>query len=338
MPRFRAQFDIQADIVLPEGEKPLVLGGRGYEVLLRNGETGEDGHVHLLEAIIVGTSESMDEAISDLQSALADHLDFVTFATQSRFWIKGCRSVIEWDDGLKERRMAHIHYSDPRLPPSRELHPGVADTVNTFLALTLADYLHAALDAYRHGCIATTREDQVGCFFRAIELVAEHRTEKQQVPILCPSCRSALGCNVCGSEAMRTPFAKQAIDVLIQGITGREDDKLSKMLFGFRNGLTHGRRTASIEKQFKCPVQKCVEILASFAWTAISSEIGPQCPNWDTMFFATYGGSVVVPVFQARAIGVMTQTSDGPLPTEAEIPRAKITMMTNFDPPPAAAG
>lgn len=169
-------------------------------------------------------------------------------------------------------------------------------------------------------------------FFRVVELVAEHRVEKQRVPLRCAACKGALECPSCGEEATRTPFGRAAIDSLIKGVTGEEDPKLSKVLFGFRNGLTHGRRVKSIDKEYGVAAEACVDQIANLAWAAISSEVGPLCRDWDRMYFATYG-SVVVPVLQARVVGLMTQQSEGPLPREEEIPEATITMQTSFDTP-----
>ncbi|MNW05076.1 hypothetical protein D3C71_2012690 [compost metagenome] len=65
--------------------------------------------------------------------------------------------------------------------------------------------------------------------------------------------------------------------------------------------------------------------------------MGPKCPKWDELFFATYG-SVVVPTLSARAVGVMTQISDGPVPRDDEIPTATTTLITSFGDPASENG
>ena len=332
MPRFRCLFDVDTDLVLPDGAPEMRFEGRSFLTRLSNAPRAADGHVHSLQAVVIGPSESMIDSMLDLRAALAEQLDLLAFSTKTRFKIIGCRSVIQWDDGLKQREIFLIHYSDPRRPPAPELHAELAATVNTFLSVETSSRVGAAIRAFRYGCIAPSPEEQVASFFRSVELIAEEKSEAQEVVIVCPKCRTGLCCTACGQPAMRKPMAKQAIEELIEGITGRSDPKLNKMLFGFRNGLTHGRRTQSIEKQFKAPINQCVETLASFAWTAISSELGPKCPTWDNLFFATYG-SVVVPTLLARAVGVMTQGSDGLVPRDDEIPTATTTLITSFDAP-----
>lgn len=99
MPRYRALFDVDSDLVLPEDSSELCFEGRGFTTRLSNAARAADGHVHYLEAIIVGPSESMIDAMADLRAALAQQLDMLAFSTRSRFILRPVD-----DDTLRVKR------------------------------------------------------------------------------------------------------------------------------------------------------------------------------------------------------------------------------------------
>lgn len=332
MPRFRALFDVQADLVLPPETPELNINIKGYELRITNGPEGDDKHVHQLVAVLIGESESLEDSVDELRSVLSDHLDYFSFVTQSRFEIIGCRSIVDWTPGLKDRELLNMQHFDPRLPPSRELFPPLTATIQVFLNLDLPQYIKTALRAFRHGCIDKVKEDQFKSFFAALEVIAENLVEKARVPISCAACKENLVCLACGSAAMRTPMQRLAIEQLIEKITGHPTSKVAPNVFNFRNGLTHGRRTSSMEKDYGEPLEKYVDVLGGLSFHAIVNACGEYLADGPELNFSGHGSFVVgslVPTMK----GLMTQMTPGPVPTDAEIPTAAISLITEFRKP-----
>lgn len=331
MTQYRGLFEVKADLALRQDLPEANIDLNGYRLRLRNGPVADDGHVHLLIAVLIGESASIKEAVDDLQAALAEHLDYLSFATQSRFEIVECKSVVDWTPGLKERQVLVMQRFDPRFPPNPELDYATVETAAAFIGAKLPQFLKTAFSAYRAGCIDKVQTDQFKSFFSVLELIAENIIEKAKVPISCQACKKNLVCSACSTEAMRTPFAKQAIEEIIEKITGHTKSTIAKNIFLFRNGLTHGRRTKSMEKEYGEPLEKYVNIVGQLAWRALLNAAGPYLGEGAALKFSSHDGKFVVGNVRASSLLVMTQASAGDVPTEDEIPTAQIKQIVTFD-------
>ncbi len=105
MPKFRCDFDVTGDLVLPNNVNELELAGfEGFVTTLKNGSLDEDGNATGLVVTIIGSTESIEYAHQELRSALAEQLDLLAFVTRSRFKIDSPRRVVEWEQGRQVRR------------------------------------------------------------------------------------------------------------------------------------------------------------------------------------------------------------------------------------------
>jgi hypothetical protein len=71
VPILRADFDVKASLVLPDNSPPLTLrhGDGQYEIVLRNGPKGSDGHAPRLDVSVMGPCEDFDGAAFHGRSA-----------------------------------------------------------------------------------------------------------------------------------------------------------------------------------------------------------------------------------------------------------------------------
>src|SRR4051812_3388584 len=95
--KFRADFDVTADLVLDKGRAPLAVQGDDCTITFSNAPVDKDGFAPSLLAAVVAEAASFDTAGDELRAMLARHLDILAFATHSRFKIYQVRRVIEWE-------------------------------------------------------------------------------------------------------------------------------------------------------------------------------------------------------------------------------------------------
>lgn len=328
MPKFRAEFDVKADVVLPEGVGELQLTtGPDSSIVFRNGPADRHGHASGLLAIVIAQSESIESATNDLRSHLAEQLDILAFATHSRFSIVEPKRLVEWDAGMKEREVRIFVTQDARYPPDPELRQTYISSVQALNNAPPLDFTRVALKYFRYGLLDEQAEDQFMRFWLALEVVAENVKEKEKVAITCPKCSSPLVCQQCGTAPTRVPMAKQAIEDLIAATAGKRAQVVAKRQFEARNGLMHGRSRESIEAKCKMPMPKLVNELGTIAWHSIMSTfpiVG------ETLEFAHRGGEFSNLSMVAAAKLLFEHTGDGPHPKEEKIPSGKIDVRTFF--------
>jgi hypothetical protein len=332
MPQFRADFGVKGDLVFPQSVPLADLAFVGCTVRLRNDAPADDGHVEGLVATVIGPCDSLDSAPDELRDVLVEWLDALSFATHSRFEVVGCRRAIEWEPGLRQRRMIVMQHFDPRFPPAPELDAERFSPALALAAANLPGYLKGALRSFRYGCIDRQLDSQFSRYWAAFEVVAENNKETAQVPITCPSCRASLRCDACGELAVRTPMAKQAIEALTAVLRPHDYGELLRRLFKVRNGLTHGRSVHSIEAEIKCPLAQCIDEVALLAWHAILRAAKPYLGD-DVGQFSSFG-TFVVGELTPRMLLEVEQRSEGDHPTEGELPQTSISMQTRFGPQP----
>jgi hypothetical protein len=343
MPTFRCDLDIVGDLVLPAGVGQMsteTLAGLSFS--FTNGPVGPDGHVGGMRVTVVGPSQSIESARGDLQQALAEQLNLLTFATHSRFKIVAPRRVMEWEPGQKKRKLQVFHTVDPRHPPDPELDPDFLNTTDALDRAGAPPHVGTALKYFRYGLLDDQPEDQFMQLWLALEIMAENGKDPEPVPILCASCNANMTCSACGNSPTRVPMAKQAIELLIEKIAGDAAAIVSKRQFKARNGLMHGRSRERIEAECKAPLGNLVNELGALAWHAIMSAI-PLPPGPGLLFGHRdfeFSHKSMVTAFTL----LIEHTGDGAHPSEEQIPNPEITLTTRFrlpdgvEPPPGAQG
>jgi hypothetical protein len=335
MPKFRCDFDVIGDLVLPTtAEQPLTITlPSGATVELSNGDRDEQEHTKSLIAKVVGEAPSIRDAERVLRTLLAEQLDLMCFTTQSRFKIEGARRAIDWEPNKRHRPLLVYQAVDARYPPSPELSEAYCKTCETLESMNFPPFIRLALKYFRYGCLDQTPEDQFMRFWLALEIVAENTKPKERAPIVCASCAKNAKCAHCGFEPSRVPMATEAIRLLIDKITAPRKD-VSERQLTVRHGLMHGRTPAAMEAKVGVGLPAIVNEVAELTWNAIFAHIitRPERENDAPLDFGHFGGQFV----GARLVVVaelLVDTGEGEYPTEDKLPKVETEILHRFNGP-----
>lgn len=339
MPTFRAEFDVKSALVLPRDAPPQslrALDGQS-EIVLRNGPLDENGHVALLDVLVIGESSDVNEASYDLRSLLVDQLDLLTYVTHARFEVRQCRRVVEWEPFQKSRTFVMLQTFDAHYPPSPDLFLACLKTANAISTGNPSASVRQAFHYFRMGVLARSSEDQFHQFWLTLETIAEGRKTPMRVPIPCPACNGPLMCEACGETPTTRPMANQAILDVITEIVRPEPDKVFRKLLRVRHHLVHGRSTESIEEELKQPLTDIVNDAAKAAWFAIQLGL-PSLEGPIT--FGHMGGDFQYREIVAGPHGAFEHIGPDAHPSDDKIPTVTITLNTRFGPiaPPKEDG
>lgn len=192
------------------------------------------------------------------------------------------------------------------------------------------NFTKRALKYFRYGLLDEHPEDQHMHLWLALEIIAENLKEKESIPIVCPTCDTALKCDECGTEPTRIPMAKQAIEQLIFRTVGKEGKTVAKRQFETRNGLMHGRSVRSIVSKVNMEMANIVNELGFITWSAINSTF--TFKKDVQLIFGHRGGDFTNKYLITSMRGSFEHTGNTPHPSEDKIPKVKISMKTNFKP------
>jgi hypothetical protein len=164
---FRPEFTVSGDLVSAPGELLRIDGRDGFVTTLRNAEVNEHGEVPGLYAVVIGPTESLDEAMDVARSVLVAQLDLLAFTTHSRYRIEAPVRSMEWMPGPKKISINWFYESDERYPPAPELRGAYVETAAKLDRSDLPGYVRTALRAFRRGLIEESAEDQFMSFWLA---------------------------------------------------------------------------------------------------------------------------------------------------------------------------
>lgn len=331
MPNYRCEFKVTCDLVLGDENNSLSIDGYDGKTYEFSNASTEEDHVSNLIVAVIGEADSIDSAQEHLRSCLAVQLDMFTFATHSRCKIEEPIRIVEWEAGKEERHFKSFHTSDARFPPEPNLVQEFLTTSNILDNAGPPAFVRTALKYFRFGVLDTQPEDQFMRFWLALEIIAENIKENEKVPIICPECKTPITCNTCGTEPMRMPMAKQAIEQLAERIIGENWREVSAPLFIVRNGLIHGSSEESIEKKSKQPISVSVNDLARLVWNAIRINIKLEKEEASKLVIGHWGGDFVNKRVVASVNGLFKHTEDTPHPALDKIPNIKVSLITKFD-------
>ena len=327
MPIFRCDYIVAGDLVIDSDAPAEFVTTSGTRCTFRNGKKDSQGHISGLVAIVIGRSDYMKNAESDLRNALADALDVLSFVTQSRFMIERPYRLIEWEPRQRTRQIKVFHAQDARYPPEPDLAKELLDTFQAVEASNAPDFTRTAMSSFRNGLLADQFRDQFMHFWLALEIVAVNTKSTGLVPTQCSKCAKPLTCE-CGEPAMRLPMAKQAINEIISVIAGSKSEEVSRRQFTARNTLMHGGSIASVEAKTGKPMSEVNNELGSLCWYAILSTI--TFPETSPVFILDRQGDFGTKRLIVAPSMEFSYDGDSEHPTEAQIPTMEITLKTRF--------
>lgn len=329
--RFRAEFEIKADLVFEGQSLRGKLVSKSGDVELRNGKTNERGEVLALFAAVTLNADTLSDALERARPLLADHLDWLAFTTHHRFEITKPLSVSEWKKGPGQRSIAVVAPVEPRWPPAPELKEELVASAARFIAADLPQPVLSAARAFRSGLRATTLHEQFQFFWAALEGVVESMKSRDKVPVLCQQCRTGMTCVSCGAPQMRTPMAKRAIAEFIQSGAGARAASVSAALFYLRDRLFHGGSLAEthrlLREKHRATVAECVSITCQLAFHAICLGARPHLGGDEPIVYAA-PNDIVIRNAEAMVLGTFEHQGEG----YPEVPEFTVKLEQSLDP------
>ena len=225
----------------------------------------------LLSAQIVFQAPSLKEAKDVAEENLKEFLDYLTFATGSKF--RPCRifQVFNWEpgEGMRES-IQYAGFSDPDVPLPA-LDAEILQTVANLQEHVIDTRIRRALKWFANGVATFYLDDQFTFFWLVIELVAQIVKEPTRVPDKCPQCQTPLFCPTCNQTPLHRPYPKQSIQQLFAKYV-ENGEKIYELASEARNRLFHGDEITDIEASLEVDFAELVDKLGAIAWTAIFNQ------------------------------------------------------------------
>ena len=208
MPRWLMKFDVEAHVCLPHSLKrwrfnhPTGL----YEVVLVNHDVRPAVAKPLLYAYITYEAEDIGAAQDAGARFLTRFLDYLSFATGSRFSVQHRLALFDWSPGAKTRRgRVYRSFPDPNIPTPL-LHQELADSLRPFISADPGDDVLRALHWFALGVSGSPTDEQFQFFWFAIETLAVEIRDTSRFPDECPRCHTRLHCPECSETPTHRPY------------------------------------------------------------------------------------------------------------------------------------
>lgn len=323
---FRCDFAVESDmILLDDAAATQTRLSSGHELFIRNAAPDIAGNVAGLVCSVIGDAPDIENVHQLLRDELAEFLDLLAFVTQSRFEITKVDRVFDWEAGQGSRRMKLFETFPGLYPPDRDLTDEYLATVTSIEQGTIDGFVRVALKYFRLGFMEASAGDQFLRYWLALEIIAENRKVREKAPIKCTACGGAIKCAHCGDEPQRRPMATDAIREIIKQITGKSSVVIIKRQFAARNGITHGRDVAAIERESGQPLDQILNELVRIVWHAIIAEI-PKPPAGSRLAFGERD-EFATKTLTISMIGGFEHNGDGDHPPENALPNARIKVL-----------
>jgi len=290
MTRFLGNWEVETDIVLPDGVPFLRYDhpAAAYSVFLRN--IPEKRHeLTYLSMQIIFDAPSLAEAKTTGEQVAKEFLDHLSFVSNLKARLRDILQIFDCEPGGSGMRDCFYYtrsYSHDDAP-YEALEPHLLDTIAMLQAEPINPRLRRALKWLGNGVASSYRDDQFAYFWFVIELVAQLIKNPSPVPDKCPTCRSPLHCDTCGASPLHRPYPKQAIEQLFHKYVTNDPEVLYKRANDARNMLMHGEEVPAIEAALEIDFSTLVDHIGALAWTAIVNQFIPVLMNKRPSFLQT---------------------------------------------------
>jgi len=226
----------------------------------------------MLSLQLIFEAPTLQEAPDIADERLAECLNMIAFVTGAgvrRHRIKqivdcapvsGMRECLVWADSA-----GHDN-------PQPFLDHNIMVSMERLLQSDLPPAVHRAMRWYRIGISESIPDDQFQYFWFALEILAEHQKSPEKMADKCPLCKSPLYCEKCEMHPTHRPYAKQAIQTLIQTVDKTCDDETIATLDRTRNALMHGGTLEETERDPSSNGQHIVDVLGKIVFRALMNQ------------------------------------------------------------------
>jgi hypothetical protein len=281
MTRFLSNWEVESDIILPEGTPFLQYShpaGR-YTIFLRNLASPrlDEG---FLSMQLVFDAPSLTQAKSVAEGMAKEFLDFLAFVSNLKARLRSLLHIFNWEPGHGMREALYFTRSAAHDDaPYPALESPLLDTIALLQTHNVPPRLRRALKWFSNGVTSKSPDDQFIYFWFVIELVAQLIKEPSPVPDRCPTCRKELYCPTCLTSPLHRPYPKQAIEQLFVRYASDDPPQLYTHATTARNMLMHGDDVGSIEAELQIDFPDLVNNLGHLAWISLLNQFLPVLVN-----------------------------------------------------------
>jgi hypothetical protein len=287
MPRFLANWEVESDLILPEGQ-PFVRHDHPagtYTAFLRNIPGTRNEHTFLsMQFIFMAPELKQAKALAEEQAK--EFIDYLAFASSLKIRLRNLLQIWNWEQPGTFMREC-LYWSSPTASsdaPFEALDGTLLETLSLLQAHPSDSRLRRALKWYANGIASPYRDDQFVYFWFVVEVVAQITKEPARVPDKCPTCRTPLYCETSGATPLHRPYPKQAIEQLFARTITDQSDTFYRHASEARNRLMHGDEVHTIEASLQVDFTLLVNTLGRFAWTVLFNQFASSMVGKNPMF------------------------------------------------------
>lgn len=274
MKQWMADFEVISHVSIVDDNQRLKFKhpNNEYEIHLKNLDARPAQDNPTLSVQILFYYDDEEKLVSVARSKLNSFLMILSLVTSSKIVIRGLKRIIDCTEGLEQQKCyQYLRTADPNIP-FKYLNEDVLNTTGALLTNSHEDELWEALKWYTFGIAASYTDEQFQYFWLALEILAERSKTTEAVSDRCSKCRTPLYCPECKKESTHKPYAKQAIEQLVdRRHSGRGHEKIFPMLNDFRNALFHGGSVEACEKKHKIGLCEATDVIGKIAFCEILS-------------------------------------------------------------------
>jgi hypothetical protein len=319
-----AQIDIEAECILPDGVGTLEYShpDGSFKVRLTNKKVCPIAESPVLDVHLLFEAEDIEVAHKRVKPMVRQFLRWLTFTTHCGFKILAVNRLIDWTPGLSMRDQFIYHADLTDMPPPA-ISEELLQTISLLNQNALSPDVNRALRWFANGVAAELMDDQFQCFFFALEILAQVHKSVAPVPDKCPRCQTPLFCEKCEEVPMHRPYAKQAVQQLIEKIAPTWVGGFETMNVA-RNGVMHGETIEEIESRISLPFDDLVDRAGQMAWVAIMNSI--QLPAGKNKLALAQASTFIRRSLVARFRMQMGSLGDPNNPTLESQPMPEVTV------------
>jgi hypothetical protein len=246
MTRFLGNWEVETDIILPEGVPFLRYDHptSTYTVFLRNIPESRNDLTYMSMQVVFDAPD-LKEAKAIGQDIAKNFLDYLSLVSNLKVRLRRLFQIFNWEPSSDIRECLYFSpHSNHDDAPYEVLETKLLESIAFLQKQTLNPRLRRAMKWFANGIASRFPDDQFTFFWFVVELVAQLMKNPSPVPDRCPVCKGPLQCTTCGTTPLHRPYPKQAIEQLFAKYGPKDAGEFYRRASDARNMLMHGDEIA----------------------------------------------------------------------------------------------
>ena len=273
--RFLLDFEIETNASIEESAKTkqILNLADNVEIHFPNLATDPGTERPLLSCQVIIHADEFMDARDKGSNYLNEYLRVLAFTTNCSYEIFQLRRIVDWTIDVRDREFHIFGDASSMSLPNELLNDELFESSQHFMRLGSDSKIKKALRWFSLGVRSKFSDEQFQSFWFVLEIIAQYEKNTDAIPDLCPRCQTPLYCEKCQSKPTHRPYAKQAIQQLIDRIAGKNAADFRDQLFDIRNRLLHGESIEETMNMNDNAFSLIVDKLGILSWNAIADHM-----------------------------------------------------------------